>query len=152
MSATKSTLQIYKNIASSAIPTCIGTLFSFMQNTLNLIFIGHKNDQDPILLAAVGMGNVILMCCGIGMFFGLNSGLETLVSQAYGAKNMHLCGVYLQRGRVCMTMLFVPIFIVFLSSGTILKSLGQNPLVAESAYLYIMSSFVGTYIMGLHDI
>lgn len=86
------------------------------------------------------------------MFMGLNSGLETLISQAYGAKNMHLCGVYVQRGRVCMTMLFIPIFFVFVSSGAILKSLGQNPLVAESAYLYIISSFVGTYIMGLHDI
>lgn len=147
---TKSSYQIYRDIAASAIPASIGSLFSFLQETINLIFIGHKN--DPILVAAVGSGNVIIMCCGIGMFYGLNSGLETLVSQAYGAKNMHLCGVYLQRGRICLTMLFIPILIVFAFSGTILKSLGQNPLVAESAQLYILSSIAGIYLMGLHDL
>ena len=62
--------------------------------TINLIFIGHLN--DPVKVAAVGMGNIIINLVAVGPFTGLNSSLETLVSQAYGAKNMRLCGVYLQ--------------------------------------------------------
>ena len=148
----KSTIRIYTDIARSAIPTCIGMLFCFAQNTMNLIFIGHKDSNDPSLIAAVGMGNVILMCCGIGMYVGLNSGLETLVSQAYGANNVRLCGIYLQRARVCMTLLFIPVFFIFYYGEVILKALGQNPQVAKSAHLYLMSSFPGVFLMGLQDI
>lgn len=57
------------------------------------MFIGHLN--DPTILAAAGIGNMILNLFGMGLFYGLNSALETLVSQAYGAKNMALCGLYL---------------------------------------------------------
>ena len=57
------------------------------------MFIGHLN--DPTVLAAAGIGNMVLNLFGMGLFYGLNSALETLVSQAYGAKNMALCGLYL---------------------------------------------------------
>ena len=70
------------------------------------------------------MGNMILNLFGMGMFYGLNSALETLVSQAYGAKNLYLCGVYLQRGRVIITLFYIPIMMIFLSSGWALKALG----------------------------
>lgn len=49
-----------------------------MAETVNLKFIGQSN--DPKLIAAVGMGNIINLMLGIGMFTGLNSALETLVS------------------------------------------------------------------------
>ena len=46
--------------------------------TINLIFIGHLN--DPVKVAAVGMGNIIINLVAVGPFTGLNSSLETLVS------------------------------------------------------------------------
>jgi hypothetical protein len=36
--------------------------------------------NDPVKLAAVGMGNMIVNMFGVGTYFGLNSALETLVS------------------------------------------------------------------------
>ena len=57
------------------------------------MFIGHLN--DPIKVSAVGMGNMILNSMGLSLVFGLNSSLESLVSQGYGAKQYRLCGVYL---------------------------------------------------------
>ena len=70
------------------------------------------------------MGNMILNLFGMGMFYGLNSALETLVSQAYGAKNLYLCGVYLQRARMIVTLFYIPIMMLFLSSGYVLKACG----------------------------
>jgi hypothetical protein len=41
------------------------------------------------------MGTMVLNMCGVAPYLGLNSGLETLVSQAMGAENLTLCGIYL---------------------------------------------------------
>jgi len=86
-------LNITGNILRYAIPSSIGSLLNLMQNTINLIFVGHLN--DPKLLAAVGMGNMLISIIAIAPFLGLNSGLETLVSQGLGAGNYKQCGVYL---------------------------------------------------------
>lgn len=75
------------------IPAALGLLIGGLMHTMNLVFIGHLN--DPSKLAAVGMGNMIINMCGVAPFYGLNSALETLVSQAWGAGNKKLCGEYL---------------------------------------------------------
>jgi len=76
------------------------------------------------MLAGCGMGNIFINMCCIGMFYGLNAGLETLVSQAYGAGKKRHCGIYLQRSRVCLTFMFIPIAIVFAYSDKIMSMLG----------------------------
>lgn len=63
------------------------------QSTINLIFVGQLN--DPIKVASVGMGSMILNMFGFGPYLGLNSGLETLLSQAAGSGDKRVCGVYL---------------------------------------------------------
>jgi Na+-driven multidrug efflux pump len=77
-----------------------------------LIFIGHFN--DPIKLAGVGIGSMVLNMCGLAPYLGLNTGLETLVSQAMGAENFSLCGIYLQRARVMSILGFLPCLFVML--------------------------------------
>ena len=62
----------------SAVPSTVGALLNWMIETTNMLFIGQYN--DPKLIAAVGMGNIIHLMVGIGMAAGLNSALETLVS------------------------------------------------------------------------
>ena len=61
-----------------ALPTTIGTFFCMFQETINLYFIGLLN--DPRKLSGVGMGNMIINMTGTCMYYGLNSGLETLLS------------------------------------------------------------------------
>ena len=38
---------------------------------------------------------------------GLNCAQETLTSQAFGANNLRLCGIYLNRGTVILTLFFI---------------------------------------------
>ena len=108
--------------------------------------------EDPTLLAAVGMGNIAINMFGFALFFGLNGSLDTLVSQAYGANDMRLCGVYLYRGRWIVTLVFIPVFFIFLASGPILKSFGQNEVVAEEASKYLLAFAPGVYFMALFDL
>ena len=58
--------------------------------TVNLIFIGHLGDATKV--ASCGLGNMIVFIFGNSAFIGMNSGMETLVSQSYGAANLTLCG------------------------------------------------------------
>lgn len=69
----------------------------------------------------------------------MNSALETLISQAIGAaagtggSTKSLSVVYLNRGRMIVLIIFIPIVVVLLKIDTILVSLGQDALTAENA-------------------
>ena len=64
-----------------------------VQAIMNLSFIGHLN--DPAKLSGVGLGNMTNNLCALSIIMGFNSALDTLVSQAAGAGNIELSGVYL---------------------------------------------------------
>lgn len=55
---------------------------------------------------------------------GLNSALDTLISQAAGAGNLELCGKYLNRGRFILCCMFVPIAILLGFTENILIAAG----------------------------
>ena len=61
---------------------------------------------------------------GFSIAIGLNSALVTLVSQAYGANNLKLCGIYLNRSRFILFGLFVPIGCIIFNSEAILIAIG----------------------------
>ncbi len=131
-------------------PASIGSFLNLGQMTMNLIFIGHLN--DPVKLAAVGVGTMIINMAGVAPQLGLNSGLETLVSQARGSNNLTLCGLYLQRGRAILMIAFLPMLVVFLLSKRVLMGLGQDPEVVSQAYDYILIMTPSIFVMGLQDI
>ena len=56
-----------------------------------------------------------------------NSSLSTLVSQAYGQKDQHLCGVYLNRQLFLNIFLLIPLSILIIYIEPVLISLGQKP-------------------------
>jgi Na+-driven multidrug efflux pump len=93
-----------------------------MTEIINLIFVGYMN--DPAMTAGVGMGNMTQNLCALSWLLGFNSALDTLISQAAGAGNHELCGVYLNRGRFLMTMLFIPIIWVLSNAENILVTAG----------------------------
>ena len=88
------------------IPATVTNLIIFGGTILiNTMFAARLN--DPEKLAAVGLSNV---CCNVMvlcLLFGLNSAQETLTSQAYGADDKRLCGLYLNRGRFILLAFFI---------------------------------------------
>ena len=69
---------IIRRVVQFAIPSSVGSILNIMQQTINLAFIGSLN--DPIMLAAVGMGNMLINIMATAPMLGMNSGLETLVA------------------------------------------------------------------------
>ena len=83
---------------------------------------------------------------------GVNCAQETLVSQAYGSGQLKLCGTYLNRGRVIMTVVYLPLVVLLSFSEDILVALGQNRSVARYAHEYIVPMIPAMYFLGLFDL
>eukprot|EP00253_Pinus_taeda_P030162 PITA_30162 len=59
--------------------------------------------------------------------------LETLCGQAYGAKQYHLLGIQLQRAIVALFCVSIPLAVIWIYMGDILKDLGQDLLLSFEA-------------------
>lgn len=67
-----------KHVTWAAIPTILSMVFFQFVALTNIYFMGHENDPD--LLAGVGLGAMLLNVCCFAISQGLNGTLETYVS------------------------------------------------------------------------
>ena len=73
-------------VVKLAVPSVIGMLLYLFVQLSNTYFIGNLN--EPVLLAGVGMGNMLLNVLCFAVVQGLNGALETFVSQSFGGKKL----------------------------------------------------------------
>lgn len=86
----------------------------------------------PAKLAGIGIGNSVLNMVPYTLLVGVNTALETLVSQAYGRGNLHECGLQLHRAMFLILCLFIPIAASFFWADNFLINFGID--VETSAY------------------
>ena len=132
------------------IPSSLACVVGSIQAIMNLSFIGHLN--DPAMMSGVGLGNMTNNLCALSIILGFNSALDTLISQAAGAGNIELSGVYLNQGRFIMTCVFIPIAGVLMNTKTLLVAAGQDPEVAGYAQAYVLTYLPGLYFQCLDDL
>ena len=92
--------------------------------SINLVFINNKPNPEVAVTAAVGLGNATMNLVGFSFIYGFNSALDTLISQAYGAKDYKLCGLYRTKGMFILTIVCIPVLIFMLNSENILIMCG----------------------------
>jgi len=112
------------NIMKIYIPYVLGALIRMIMESMNLIFINYKPNPETEVSAAVGLGNATVNLCGLSIVLGLNSALDTLISQAVGSGNTKLSALYRTRGMFVMTCAAVPIIIFLANSEKALIGLG----------------------------
>lgn len=99
------------------------------------------------------MGNMTQNLFAISIAMGVNSAIETLVSQTSGGGNLELCGVYLNRGRYILTLLFIPITILLFNVESVLNSIEvTTPNVARYTQEYILAFLPGLFLMAHTDL
>lgn len=135
-----------------ALPAALSMFLSMSQSFVNVIFVSRcAHETDGTKVAGIGMGIMVSNMLVMAPSFGLNSAIETFVSQALGQGALDLCGDYLNRARVVFTSYFLVILSLLLTASRILTSIGQNKEASEYAQLYINWYLPGLYVAGLID-
>ncbi|KAH7571618.1 hypothetical protein ACOSP7_014340 [Xanthoceras sorbifolium] len=114
-------------VAGPAIFTRFST---FGINLVSQAFVGHIGSVE---LAAYSLVFTVLLRFANGVLLGMASALETLCGQAYGAKQHHMLGIYLQRSWIVLFICALFLLPIFIFTTPLLKALGQDENIAQVA-------------------
>lgn len=129
-------------ICKRSTPTILTMIFFQMVQLMNIFFVGHQSSE---LLAGVGLGNMLLNVLVFAVTMGLNGTIETFVAWSYGRGDKMMCGLHLNRARVVVTSVIIPVMILFLFIDKILINLQQDPEIAMIARNYCVWSIPGWF-------
>lgn len=110
---------------------------SILQYSLLVVsnmFVGHLGELE---LASASIATSLASVTGTSLLIGMASALETFCGQAFGAKQYHMLGIYVQRAIFVLTLACLPVTVLWWNMGPLLIHLGQDPTIAEMAGHYL---------------
>ena len=114
--------QAVKQVTGLAYPMAISSFLDGLTRQITVMMVGHLG---PTQLGAATLGAMTCNVTGFSLCFGGMSSLDTLASQAFGAKNFRLVGTWAQRGALMLAILAVPITCVWcFATDDVLHALG----------------------------
>lgn len=122
-------------------PSILSRLAMYSMTVITQAFAGHLSDLD---LAAISISSTVIIAITFGFLLGMASALETLCGQAFGAKQYHMLGIYLQRSWIVLFLFSVLLLPLFVFASPILKLLGQSDALAE------LSGVVAMWLIPMH--
>ncbi len=137
-----------KEIISDAVPATMGLLFIFINQTINIIFIG-KTASDPEDLAAIGLGTIYINATGYILGMGFLGGVDTLCARSYGAKEYKIMSIYCNISTLVMNIFFVIVSIpcIFLCENFLL-AIGQQANISNLSCVFA-KSMIPSLIFGM---
>ncbi|XP_020179793.1 protein DETOXIFICATION 34 [Aegilops tauschii subsp. strangulata] len=121
-------------------PIAIATLSLFAVSSVTTVFVGHLGNLP---LAAASIGLSVFSTFSFGFLLGMGSALETLCGQAFGAGQVAMLGVYLQRSWIVLiaaSLLMVPFYAL---AEPLLLAIGQDAAVAREAARFALRILPG---------
>ncbi|KAG7397188.1 hypothetical protein PHYBOEH_001127 [Phytophthora boehmeriae] len=103
------------------------TVLEFLPGFVSVLLAGNMdspNAQHYVDAAAISV--MLLNVSALSLGLGLASALDTLCSQAYGAKRFEKIGIYFQTGVLVLGVALVPMLLVNAFAEPILNVLGQD--------------------------
>ncbi|KAJ4705977.1 Protein DETOXIFICATION [Melia azedarach] len=113
-----------------AAPIAFNILCQYGTNSFTNIFVGHIGDIE---LSSVTISLSVIGTFSFGFLLGMGSALETLCGQAFGAGQVHMLGVYMQRSWIILWVSCIFLLPVYLFATPLLKLLGQEDEIADLA-------------------
>ena len=99
-----------RTFSKLAIPAILTNLMMLMTGVVMVIFAGQL--EDTIYISVVGLTFSFEALMVLSLLIGINAAQETLTSQAFGAGNLRLCGIFLNRGIFIQWAFLVPLLII----------------------------------------
>ncbi|GER52581.1 MATE efflux family protein [Striga asiatica] len=119
-----------KKIWRVALPSVISRVTSFGCVIITQSFIGHISAVD---LAGYALVQTLGVRFVNGILIGMSSATETLCGQAFGAKQYHMMGIFLQRSWLVDLLTLTILLPLFFLGGPIFELLGEEKSIAKSA-------------------
>ncbi|KAL1824774.1 hypothetical protein ACET3Z_011552 [Daucus carota] len=122
---------------------------SFLQSCLQLIsvmFVGHLGE---LALSGASMATSFATVTGFSLLMGMSCALDTFCGQSYGAKQYDKVGIHMQRAMFILSLVSIPLAVIWANTGIILKALGQDPAISEEAGLYAQYMIPSLFAYGL---
>ncbi|CAD8192087.1 unnamed protein product [Paramecium pentaurelia] len=120
---------VMKELTIASLQTAMSFLLEYLPNTISIYLLEFK--EDSVLVGALGLGILTTQAFGMGILNGLATGLETLVSQAYGANHYELCAKLYYRSLFLCTLFMIPISLFLIFSTQIISFINNNTELAE---------------------
>ncbi|CAN1819588.1 Protein DETOXIFICATION 33 [Linum perenne] len=111
-------------------PAIFTSIAQYSLGALTQTFTGRLGEME---LAAVSVENSVIAGLAFGVMMGMGSALETLCGQAYGAGQIRMLGIYMQRSWVILLVtafLLVPLYVW---APPILEFLGETSEISDAA-------------------
>ncbi|VFQ90373.1 unnamed protein product [Cuscuta campestris] len=127
-------------------PLICVSLLQYSLQLISLMFVGHLGELD---LSGASMATSFGTVTGFSLLMGMSSALDTLCGQSYGAKQYLMLGIHMQRAMLVLLLVCIPLSVVWLSTASILKALGQEPDIADAAGHYAQLMTPALFAYGL---
>ncbi|KAG7396302.1 hypothetical protein PHYBOEH_002527 [Phytophthora boehmeriae] len=126
--------QELQTLLSLVYPVVITMVLEFLPGFTGIMLAGHiKSPFTQQYVDAATLSTMLMNITASSVGLGLASALDTLCSQAYGAKRLGNIGVYFQAGLLVLSASFGPIVVLNWYSEYFMLYLGQDPEVARLA-------------------
>ncbi|XP_076943502.1 protein DETOXIFICATION 16-like [Bidens hawaiensis] len=127
-------------------PLICVALLQYSLQLVSIMFVGHLGELS---LSGASMATSFASVTAFSLFMGMASALDTLCGQSYGAKQYHMLGIYMQRAMVILTVVGIPLAVIWFNTASILKFVGQAPDIAEEAGVYARFMLPSLFAYGL---
>ncbi|XP_065875029.1 protein DETOXIFICATION 29-like isoform X2 [Euphorbia lathyris] len=118
-----------------AVPAMFTTLCQYSLGAITQTFAGQLRALD---LAAISVENSVIAGFSFGIMLGMGSALETLTGQAFGAGQLDMLGIYLQRSWIILCTTASIFCLIYVFATNILRAIGQTEAISTSAGLFAL--------------
>ena len=119
----------------SSIPVILAYTLQNSLQTVSVVIVGRGSADD---LATSAFSYMFAMATAWLIALGGTTALDTLASASFtGSKNPHDLGVLLQRAIIVLSLLYIPVAILWFFSEPVFLALGQDPQVSRDSAKFL---------------
>lgn len=116
-------------------PAIFTYLCRYSLGAITQVFVGHIG---ALQLAAFAVENSVISMFSLGTMLGMGSALETLCGQAFGAGQLDMLGVYMQRSWIILVTTALPLSLIYIFAEQILKLIGETEEISKAAGVFAL--------------
>ncbi|CAK9185061.1 unnamed protein product [Ilex paraguariensis] len=128
-------------------PIAFSILCQYGTSSVTSMFAGHLGEIE---LSAISISGSVIGTFAFGFLLGMGSALETLCGQAFGAGQVYLLGVYMQRSWIILWVTCIILLPIYIFATPILKLLGQEDDIANLSGIYTIQTIPQMFSLAIN--